>query len=194
LKLSKTSRLSSPRKRDFIPEPYLEIGLIQKPWGNRGLLKIYPSSEHIERFRELKSIYVIAEGKLRGSFEVLSMREWKGSILLGLKTITSRSGADPFRGAWLCVTEDEAVPRGDWEFFHHQLIGLTVVTTEGRSIGKINSIMETGSNDVYSVLDEQFREILIPAIQSIVRKVDLVDGTMVIQPIEGLLEPDDDAV
>jgi 16S rRNA processing protein RimM len=73
------------------------------------------------------------------------------------------------------------------EFYHVQIIGLTVITSEGREIGRVIGIMETGSNDVY-IVRGQGKEYLIPAIRDVISNIDLAAGTITITPMEGLLD------
>jgi len=73
------------------------------------------------------------------------------------------------------------------EFYHRQIIGLMVITSEGREIGRVAEILETGSNDVY-VVRGQGKEYLIPAIKDIISRIDLRSGTIIITPMEGLLD------
>ena len=72
------------------------------------------------------------------------------------------------------------------EYYHRQIIGLAVITSEGNEIGRVTEIMETGSNDVY-IVKGQGKEYLIPAIKDIVTHIDLASGTITITPLHGLL-------
>jgi 16S rRNA processing protein RimM len=76
------------------------------------------------------------------------------------------------------------LPEG--QYYTFQLIGLDVVTTEGKRIGQITDIMSTPSNDVY-IVEGKRGEILIPAIEDVVKSIDLKKGKIVIEAIEGLL-------
>ncbi len=75
----------------------------------------------------------------------------------------------------------------DNKFYHHQIIGLFVVTPEGEKIGQIAEIIETGSNDVY-VVKGPVKEYLIPAIKDVISSIDLSSGTVTITPMKGLLD------
>ncbi len=75
------------------------------------------------------------------------------------------------------------MPQG--EYFHFQLLGLRVVTDDAEELGEITEIIETGSNDVYVVTGDT-GQVLIPAIASVVREIDLAQGTMVVRLMEGL--------
>lgn len=72
-------------------------------------------------------------------------------------------------------------------YYHEQIIGTSVYTTQGELIGIVESILETGSNDVYVVKQDE-REYLIPAIKDVIKKVDLKNGRILIETIEGLLD------
>jgi 16S rRNA processing protein RimM len=67
-------------------------------------------------------------------------------------------------------------------------VGLLAVTEEGAILGRVIEIIETGSNDVYLVENEQGREILLPALKEVIREIDLEKGMMLVRPLPGLLE------
>ena len=91
-----------------------------------------------------------------------------------------------FRDSLLYLPAEE-VCLEDGEFFHEQIIGLSVVTTGGMILGKVEEILATGSNDVYVVTDGK-REYLIPAIADVVKGVDLEGKTILIEVMEGMLD------
>ena len=73
------------------------------------------------------------------------------------------------------------------QYYHHQIIGLRVITTGGEEIGTITDILTGKSNDNY-IVKGPAGEVLIPAIEDVVRSIDLTEGTITIEPIDGLLE------
>ena len=93
----------------------------------------------------------------------------------------------PLVGRELYVRRSQLPPLADDEFYWFDLIGLRVVTDEGLELGRLENIMETGSNDVYLVRAEG-KEYLIPAIEEVVKAIDLDAGVMTISPLEGLLD------
>ena len=108
-------------------------------------------------------------------------------VLLKLADITDRDTADTLRGADVEVPTDAAValPRG--QYYWHQVIGLRVEdVTSHEPLGVITDIIETGANDVYIVRGSR-GEILVPAIKDVVKHIDPAAGTMLIQPLPGLL-------
>ena len=81
-------------------------------------------------------------------------------------------------------SQDHSLPEG--QYYHHQIIGLRVRTTQGELIGTITDVLSGKSNDNYIVKGNQ-REILIPAIEDVVKAIDLEQGCVTIEAIEGLL-------
>jgi len=74
------------------------------------------------------------------------------------------------------------LPEG--QYYHHQLIGLQIVTEQGSRLGKLVEILETGSNDVYVISGEEGQEILLPALEGVILAVDLEKKEMRVQPPE----------
>lgn len=106
---------------------------------------------------------------------------------MSIARCSTREQAERFRGMELRLPFEAAGPLPDGEYYHWQIIGLRVVTTDGQSLGKVVHILETGANDVYILRTEQGQEHLIPAIEKVIKRVDLVDGVIEIEPIPGLL-------
>ena len=82
-------------------------------------------------------------------------------------------------------SQDYPLPEG--QYYHHQIIGLQVRTTQGELLGNITDVLTGKSNDNYIVQGAK-GEILIPAIEDVVQSIDLDQGIMTIEPIEGLLD------
>jgi 16S rRNA processing protein RimM len=108
-------------------------------------------------------------------------------LYLKLAGIDDRERAAEERGRYLQLPETALDPPGDDTYYWFQLIGLRVVTTPGEELGEITEIITTGSNDVFVVRGPR-GELLIPAIEDVVREVDVEGGRMVIDPIPGLLD------
>jgi len=88
-------------------------------------------------------------------------------------------------GCSVFALSDNLEPLEDDEYYWDDLIGLTVLTDDGRRIGVIDHIIPTGGNDVF-VCTGGDREILIPAITDVVRSVDTDAGVMIVSLIDGL--------
>lgn len=118
--------------------------------------------------------------------EIENLRPHRRRYLLSLKGCRTRNEAEAFRAleVKLRFDEVEALPEGT--YYHWQILGLEVLTEEGRTLGEIQQIIETGANDVYVVRDQEGREFLLPAIESVIREVDLRAGRVTVHLLPGL--------
>ncbi len=167
-----------------MPKPrYLTIGRVLKPWGYRGELKIEIMTDFPDRFASLKTVFL---GEAAKPFAVEHARITGKSVRLKLKGIDTPEAGARLRNQLVQIPTEEAVPLPPGHYYLYQLVGLRVKTTQGENIGQVVDILETGANDVYVVRNDD-REILIPAIEPVVKKVDLENGELIIEPMEGLL-------
>jgi 16S rRNA processing protein RimM len=107
--------------------------------------------------------------------------------LLKITGVDSREAAQELVGSTLYIPDSEAVELPAGMYFWHQIIGLTVKSTDGVDLGRVTQILETGANDVYVVEGSQ-GEVLIPATQEVVHSIDVPAGVITIELMEGLLE------
>ena len=154
----------------------MAVGRIGAPWGIRGDVKVRPLTDFPERFQPGAALWV------RGRrYEVRRSRWSRDLVYLGLSDIESRNAARELLDALLEVPESDLTPLPEGQYYRFQIIGLEVCTPEGTSLGRVAEVLSTGSNDVYVVRGGQ-RELLIPAIEDVVRDVDLVGGRLVVEP------------
>lgn len=125
---------------------------------------------------------------IRGEpYRVRRSQPGEDAWVIQLDTVTSRASADALRGEIVEVA-DADLRRDDADsYFVHELIGLRVVTVDGRDLGLVEDVLVTGANDVYLVRGP-LGETLIPAIGDVVEAIDLPSGTMRITPMPGLLD------
>ncbi len=162
---------------------YLIIGRVLKPWGVRGEIKIEILTEFPNRFASLRQVFIGDDAK---SFSVERARLHGNAALIKLKGIDTPEQAEPLRDQLVQVELADAVKLPKGKLYLYQMIGLRVVTTEGETLGEITDVLDTGANDVYVVKDAA-REILIPAIEDVVKEISLERGEVVIKLMEGLI-------
>ncbi|MBT3363519.1 MAG: 16S rRNA processing protein RimM [Chloroflexi bacterium] len=162
-------------------DDFLIVGRVLAPWGLRGDLKSEVITDFPQRFAPNSKVYIdgIAMTIERSRFQ-------KGNVILKLAGIDSIEQVEPLRNKYLKVPQSEAIPLENDQYYHHQLIGLEVITSRGKQIGSIADILPTGSNDVY-VVKGNGKEYLIPAINDVVVQIDLDKGIMIIEEIKDLL-------
>jgi 16S rRNA processing protein RimM len=93
-------------------------------------------------------------------------------------------------GCYIRINRKDSVSLEENAYFIVDLINLDVVTTEGNSLGKVEDVFPTGSNDVYVVKDKLGKQILIPAISSVVKNVDLNKKVITVELLRGLVDSD----
>ncbi len=108
-------------------------------------------------------------------------------LLIALQGISSRDQAHALRDMIVAVEEHQLPALQDGEFYYYQVIGLTVLTTDGEEIGTIEQVFFSGAHDVW-VVQKDKQEYLIPATEEIVRSIDIPGQQAVIEPVDGLLD------
>ncbi|NTU42533.1 MAG: 16S rRNA processing protein RimM [Nitrospirales bacterium] len=157
------------------------IGRVLKEWGIRGEFLVIPMTFDPERFLDLSEIVM---GDVPGALrKIRSVRFHKDLILMGIEGCSTPEDARKLRGALLRIEKGESPPLPEGTYYHYQIIGLEVYTTDGRCLGRVESIMETKGNDIYVVKGDG-GEHLIPSIRDWVRKIDLEEGRMVVEPMD----------
>jgi 16S rRNA processing protein RimM len=156
----------------MIVDPSLPIGKVIKTHGLRGHLKVLPYGETFSTLSAEEKITANLPDGTSLTLTVAEIRPHQKTFLLISREIDSVEEAHHLVGAELCVPESRLPPTESNEFYWYQLIGLEVVDTEGQKLGTLEEIIETGSNDVY-VVRRGREEILVPAIEEVVREVDL---------------------
>lgn len=164
------------------PEGFLVVARVVAPHGVQGEVRCQIITDFPERFSRTTTLYV---GDPPRPYEVESARFHRGMVIIKLKGVASRSEAESLVGQCLLVPEAEAVKLGPGQYYIHQIVGLRVITKEGRPLGRITEVLATGGNEVYVVRQDR-KELLIPAIKEVVKEVDLKSGTMTVELLPGL--------
>lgn len=163
----------------------LTIGEIVGSHGIKGHLKVLSHADSFDFFPPGKRLLLEREGGPSGEFHVVSCRPHKGVLLISLKGIESVDVAEQWRGAQICVDKTSLPPAEPGSYYWYQIIGLEVFTLDKRCLGHVEEIFPTGSNDVYVVRDGT-KEVLIPAIDSVVVEVNLEKEFIKVDLPEGL--------
>jgi 16S rRNA processing protein RimM len=163
---------------------FLVIGEVLKPWGYHGEVKVKLVTAFPARLTKLKTIYLGSEAR---AFHVERARLFSGFAVMKFADVDTPEAVAKLRGQVIRVAIEQAAPLREGQYFHHQIIGLQVWTTDGEELGSVAEILETGANDVYVVRRADGREVLLPAIRDVVREIDLEHGRMVVQLIPGLI-------
>lgn len=162
----------------------LQVGVITTTHGLKGEVKVFPTTDEKERFKELKQV-ILDTGTEKLDLEIESVRFFKNLVILKFKGINDINDVEPYRKKSLYVTRENAVQLNENEYFIADLIGLAVVEEDGEELGELCDVLQTGANDVYCVKKDD-QEILIPAIRECIRSVDIAAGKMTVHLLPGL--------
>ena len=157
------------------------VARILGPWGRHGHLRIASLSDIPGRFAS-GARFLIGQDKYVSE----GFQQQGKALIIKLQGVESRWTAEELQGALLETPLEEIPTLPEGVYYQHQIIGLTVRTTDGRDLGTLVEIIETGSNDVYVVRSTE-GDALIPAIPDIVQEVDIVSGVITIEAAPGLL-------
>jgi 16S rRNA processing protein RimM len=168
-------------------EEFFRIGVITSTHGIRGEVKVYPTTDDIHRFYDLKECFADSKtGKL--ALHPAKVRLFKGMVIIGFKEFASIEDAQPYKGCDLLVDRAHALPLEEDEYYISDLIGLKVVTDQGQELGQLSDVMQTGANDVYVVAMPDGREVLLPVIRECILNIDLEAGTVLVHMMPGLMD------
>ena len=108
-------------------------------------------------------------------------------VILGFKEFKDINEVEKYRKCELFVTRENAIPLEEGEYYIADLMGLSVFSDDGRMLGTLTDVLQTGANDVYVVKDAEGKEILLPVIKECILNVDLVKKVVTVHIMEGLL-------
>lgn len=168
-------------------EELLQIGVISSTHGIAGEVKVFPTTDDVNRFDYLDEV-ILDTGREKKNLTVAGVKHFKNMVILKFKGIDNINDVEKYRGCSLWVTRENAVPLGEDEYFICDLIGLKVVTDEDEELGELIDVITTGANDVYTVRTKEGREVLLPAIAECVLNVNLEENTMTVHVMDGLLD------
>jgi 16S rRNA processing protein RimM len=156
------------------------IGRVVKPQGRKGEVLVEPFSDRPDRFPSLRAAYVPDPGGGSRAVTVQSCWPHKGRFVLKLEGVDSIDEAEGYRGLELRIGEEDLAALPSGSYYHHQLKGLRVEDSRGRSLGVAADLMETGGESPVLVVRGAGGELLIPLAEDFVRRVDLAAGRMVV--------------
>jgi len=152
----------------------LEVGKYVNTFGIKGEIKVFP---YIGYFDKLKKIYIKNE-----EYEIERVRSKKNILIVKLKDIDDINQIEKFKGSIVTIDEGDRpeLPKG--KYYVGDLIGMEVYTDDGKLLGTLDQILNTGANDIYQV-----GEILLPDIPDVIKEIDVEKRRIVVHLLEGLI-------
>lgn len=164
----------------------LQIGIITNSHGINGEVKVLPTTDNPERFRELKETILDKDG-LNLTLEITGVKFFKQYAILKFKGFDHIEEIEKLKGKDLFVTRENAVQLEEDEYFIADLLGLTVEADDGRILGAIKEVIQTGANDVY-VVEGKGKSYYLPVIKECVLSVSLAQQLVKVHLMKGLEE------
>ena len=168
-------------------EQFLRVGVISSTHGIRGEVKVYPTTDDPERFLDLDEV-ILDTGREHKILEIEGVKFFKNQVILKFKGYDNINDIEKYLKKDLLVDREHAVELGENENFIVDLIDMEVVTEEGKVLGTLTDVIETGANDVYAVKTPEGKEILLPAIRDCILDVNVDEKRMTVHVMEGLLD------
>jgi len=172
---------------------FLVVGHLNKPHGTKGELFVWPLTDHPESVYAPGVFIFVADPSGSepdvkiGSLCVKTVRNFRNGYLVMFDGVADRNRAEELRGRYLLMPIEELAPLEEGQLFYHQLLGMEVVTKDGRRVGEIREVYELKPAAMLEVRGPD-GDVMIPYLSHIVVEVDAVAGRMVIDPPEGLLD------
>jgi len=164
---------------------FLVVGFLRRPHGIHGEIIMDIHTEFPERLRTGTKVFV---GEDHKPMTIATTRPHGTGMLVALRGLINSDLAGQLRNTYVYVPAKDRPPLPDGKLYQHQIIGLRVVTDEGRELGTLTEIIVTGANDVYVVKAEDGKEVLLPAIPDVILGYDLPNGQINVHLLEGLIE------
>jgi 16S rRNA processing protein RimM len=162
---------------------YLVVGFLRRAHGVQGEIIMDLHTDFPERFRSGRKLFVGKEHKV---MTVENVRSHAKGMLIKFKGIETPEETARFRNQWVYIKATDAPPLPEGQIYQHELFGFQVIDENENLLGELVEIIETGANDVYVVKNEAGKEILLPAIPSVILDLDSVRRFMRVHLLEGL--------
>ena len=166
-------------------QEYLEIGQIVNTHGLKGYLKVVPFTDDVNRFKELKTVYIVFRNELV-ECKIEDVKFIKNLVNLKFVGIDDINDAEKYKGCYLKISRKDAKKLDKDTYFIVDLIGLSVYDEQENKIGILDDIFSAGSRDVYAVKTEDGKQILLPAISRAIKKIDIEQGKIIVDVSQGV--------
>lgn len=167
-------------------DKYFEIGQIVNTNGLKGIVKVKPFTDDIKEFETFENIYIQKKDELI-EFKIESVRFAKNMVFLKLQGIDDINEAEKLRNLYIKISRDALPKLPENSYYIVDLLQCEVITIEGETLGKMDDVFNTGSNDVYVVKNEDGKQILLPAIKEVIKNVDIPNKKITVKLMEGLI-------
>lgn len=172
---------------------YLQVGKILNTHGLNGEVKVRPLTDDPKRFDFLKKVFLVPKDSvgddlvLRSNFlEIQKCRYFQDKIIVKFDEVNTIEEAQKIKEHYLVIHRENAISLPQDTHFICDLIDCEVFDREGNQLGMLREVIQTGSNDVYIVKREGKKDLLLPALKSVVDSIDIIDKKIIVEVPKGL--------
>lgn len=188
---------------EYTTMEFVDLGKIVSTHGVRGEVKVLPFTDDFERFKKLKKAYVrqnlpankrnnktIHTAEDVASVEVMGCKLLKTTVVLKIAGVVTVEDAEKYRNMVISIDKNDVPELPEDSYYVFDLVGCEIFDADNDNalIGKIQDVIQTGANDVYSVKDTEGDTVLIPAVKDFVKEVDVMKKRIVVSLPTGLLD------
>jgi 16S rRNA processing protein RimM len=163
------------------------VGRIARAHGNRGQVIVDPATDFPEERFKAGSVLHIRRGEATDSVTVENVRFHRGRPIIGLAGVDTMDAAEALAGFELRVSADALHPLPSGSYYRHDLIGCSVETPGGDTIGRVKDV-EGDAAGSRLVVESRNGDVLIPIAEGICVEIDVAGRKVLVEPPEGLLE------
>lgn len=167
----------------------LKVGKIVNTHSLKGEVKVISSTDFEEqRFEKGTELLITRGNQVVKEVTVESYRTHKNNLLVKFVGIDSIEEAEKLKNLQIKIDSDNIGELEENEFYFHEIIGCEVFDENGKSLGEISEILTPGANDIWVIKSQNGKEILIPYIEDVVKKIDVENKKIDIEVMEGLID------
>ncbi|MCM3736187.1 ribosome maturation factor RimM [Bacillus cytotoxicus] len=168
---------------------WFNVGKIVNTHGVKGEVRVVSRTDFPEeRYKVGNTLYIWQEEEAEPlAVKITSHRSHKSFDLLTFEGYNNVNEVEGLKGSLLKVPEDQLGELAEGEYYYHEIIGCTVVTEDGETIGTIKEVLSPGANDVWVIKQPRGQDVLIPYIEEVVLQVNINEKLVTIHVMEGLL-------
>ena len=178
---------NNKEKMQISDADYVCVGVLTKPHGVRGAVKVFPMTDDVKRFKKGQE-FLLQGKKQTFPVKVETVQFFKQMVILKFEGIDTPEQIETYREAKLLVDKEHRVGLKKGEYFISDIIGLSVVSDEGQPIGSVTDVLSTGANEVLVIEAEDGREYLFPSIKECILGIDTEAGVVTAHIMPGLMD------
>lgn len=164
-------------------DDFLRVGIITSTHGIGGEVKVYPTTDDINRFKELDRCYISYGGELI-PVHAESCRFFKNQAILKFKEFNDIGEVEKYRQSDIMVSREDAVPLKEGEFFICDIIGATVKDQNNEILGTVSEYIETGANGVFVIKNDAGSEVMVPVVKEWVTDIDMDNKLVMVHMLD----------